>query len=53
MEKQTIWHRLLMIDRRILYLILFVNIIIFLLLPVKVSTVTSPPCAGFTTQLSS
>jgi cell division protein FtsB len=31
MEKQTIWHRLLMIDRRILYLILFVNIIIFLL----------------------
>jgi hypothetical protein len=47
MEKETIWHRLLMIDRRILYLILFVNIIIFLLIPVKVPTVTSPPVRKF------
>jgi hypothetical protein len=47
MEQQTIWHRLLMIDRRILYLILFVNIIIFLLIPVKVPTVTSPPVRKF------
>jgi hypothetical protein len=47
MEKETIWHRLLMIDRRILYLILFINIIIFLLIPVKVRTVTSPPVRKF------
>jgi hypothetical protein len=47
MEQETIWHRLLMIDRRILYLILFINIIIFLLLPVKVPTVTSPPVRKF------
>jgi hypothetical protein len=47
MEQQTIWHRLLMIDRRILYLILFVNIIIFLLIPIKVPTVTSPPVRKF------
>jgi hypothetical protein len=47
MEQETIWHRLLMIDRRILYLILFINIILFLLIPVKVPTVTSPPVRKF------
>jgi hypothetical protein len=36
-----------MIDRRILYLILFINIILFLLIPVKVPTVTSPPVRKF------
>lgn len=47
MENRTIWQQMLMIDRRILYLILFVNMIVFLLLPVKVPTVTSPPVRKF------
>ncbi|MEN3001597.1 MAG: hypothetical protein ABDI19_07120 [Armatimonadota bacterium] len=47
MENRTIWQQMLMIDRRILYLILFVNMILFLLLPVKVPTVTSPPVRKF------
>ncbi len=46
-EQQTLWSRMLAIDRRILYLLLFANIVVFLLLPVRLSAVISPPVRKF------
>lgn len=45
--RSDIWQRLLSIDRRILYLLLFVNIVVFLLAPVKMPTPISPPVQNF------
>lgn len=47
MENRTFWQQMLLIDRRILYIILFANMVVFLLVPVKVKTVTSPPVRKF------
>ncbi|MCS7066835.1 MAG: hypothetical protein NZL85_11270, partial [Fimbriimonadales bacterium] len=46
-ERSTIWSRMLAVDRRLLYLVLFVSIIIFLLLPVRLPAVISPPVRKF------
>lgn len=43
----TLWERMLAIDRRWLYLTLFVSIIVFLLLPVRLTAVISPPVRKF------
>ncbi len=45
--RSDIWQKLLMIDRRILYLLLFVNIVVFLLAPVTMPTPVSPPVQSF------
>ncbi len=45
--RSNIWQRLLSIDRRILYLLLFVNIVVFLLAPIKMPTPISPPVQSF------
>ncbi len=47
MESQTIWQKMLGIDRRILYAILFVNIVLFLLLPVRLRAAITPPVQSF------
>lgn len=43
----TFWDHMLAIDRRILYLLLFVNIVAFLLLPIRLPAVVSPPVKKF------
>ncbi len=45
--RSDIWQKLLSIDRRILYLLLFVNIVVFLLAPIKMPTPISPPVQSF------
>lgn len=43
MQQQNIWTKLIGVDRRILYLILFLNIAVFLMFPFKMpATITSP-----------
>jgi hypothetical protein len=46
-ETKTIWDRMLSIDRRYLYLILFVNMVVFLLLPVRLPARVTPPVQRF------
>ncbi len=46
-ELPNLWSRMLAIDRRILYLLLFANIVTFLLLPVRLPAVISPPARNF------
>ncbi len=46
-RQPAVWDRMLAIDRRILYLLLFVNIVVFLLLPVQLKAVISPPARKF------
>lgn len=43
----SIWERMLNIDRRILYLLLFANIVLFLLLPIRMRAAVSPPVQKF------
>lgn len=43
MEKRSVWDRLLAIDRRWLYLFLFVNIVFFLLMNVQMPAQITPP----------
>ncbi|MDW8051752.1 MAG: hypothetical protein RMJ83_04630 [Armatimonadota bacterium] len=47
MQPQTIWQRMLYIDRRWLYAFLFVNIVVFLLSPVRLKASASPPVQKF------
>ncbi|MDM7460716.1 MAG: hypothetical protein P3X24_003585 [bacterium] len=47
MQPQTIWQRMLGIDRRLLYLLLFVNIVVFLLAPLRMPASISPPVQKF------
>ncbi|MFQ3610259.1 MAG: hypothetical protein SNJ72_02090 [Fimbriimonadales bacterium] len=47
MQPQTIWQKMLTIDRRLLYALLFVNIILFLLVPVRMPASISPPVQKF------
>lgn len=47
MQPQTIWQRMLGIDRRLLYLLLFVNIVVFLLAPLRMPASISPPVQRF------
>lgn len=47
MQPPTIWQRMLGIDRRLLYLLLFVNIIVFLLAPIQMPASISPPVQKF------
>ncbi|MFN4033025.1 MAG: hypothetical protein ACK4ME_05290 [Fimbriimonadales bacterium] len=47
MQPPTIWQRMLNIDRRLLYLLLFVNIIVFLLAPLRMPASISPPVQRF------
>jgi len=50
MQTKTIWDVLLSVDRRILYLLLFVTISAFLLLPLRLpATITSPARAVYDT----
>jgi hypothetical protein len=44
---QTLWQRMLGIDRRWLYLILFVNIVTFLVAPIRMPASISPPVQKF------
>jgi len=44
---QTLWQRMLSIDRRWLYLLLFVNIVAFLIAPVRMPAAVSPPVQRF------
>jgi hypothetical protein len=44
---QSVWQRMLSVDRRWLYLILFVNIVIFLLAPLRMPASISPPVQKF------
>jgi len=44
---QSVWQRMLSIDRRWLYLILFVNIMTFLLAPIRMPASISPPVQKF------
>ncbi len=46
-ERKSFWDRLLTIDRRWLYLALFVNIVVFLLLPLRLPAVVSGPVRKF------
>lgn len=47
MQSPTIWQRMLSIDRRLLYLLLFVNIIVFLIAPIRMPASISPPVQKF------
>ncbi|MCS6920078.1 MAG: hypothetical protein NZM28_09935 [Fimbriimonadales bacterium] len=47
MQPPTIWQRMLKIDRRLLYLLLFVNIIVFLMAPIRMPASISPPVQKF------
>ncbi len=47
MQPQTIWQRMLSIDRRLLYLLLFVNIVAFLVAPIRMTASISPPVQKF------
>ncbi|MFN3689889.1 MAG: hypothetical protein ACK4UU_03060 [Fimbriimonadales bacterium] len=47
MPPQTIWQRMLGIDRRLLYLLLFVNIVAFLIAPIRMTASISPPVQKF------
>jgi hypothetical protein len=47
MQPQTIWQRMLSIDRRLLYLLLFVNIVAFLVAPIRMPASISPPVQKF------
>jgi len=47
MQPQTIWQRMLGIDRRLLYLLLFFNIIAFLVAPIRMPASISPPVQKF------
>ncbi len=53
MQPQTIWQRMLSIDRRWLYAILFVNIVVFLLSPVRLRAPISPPVQKFYDEIES
>jgi len=47
MQSPTIWQRMLSIDRRLLYLLLFVNIVVFLIAPIRMPASISPPVQKF------
>lgn len=51
MQPQTIWQRMLNIDRRILYLLLFVNIVVFLIAPIRMPASISPPVQKFYNEI--
>lgn len=53
MQPQTIWQRMLGIDRRWLYAVLFVNIVVFLLSPVRLKAPISPPVQKFYDEIES
>lgn len=46
-RSNNIWQRMLAIDRRILYLLLFANIVFFLVVPVSLKAPVSPPAQQF------
>lgn len=47
MQPQTIWQKMLSIDRRWLYLLLFINIVLFLISPIRLKAPISPPVQKF------
>lgn len=47
MERQTVWHRMMTIDRRLLYLVLLITIITALILTVNISPEVTPAVRSF------